>query len=243
MTKTFFADRAALMSPRTAKYVEALVREGDNFDYHKWLERVREEETQAKQGATAITWRDVVAARVNNPINTSDSRDARPNPALRLMPRTIQVPRALRSRRQANTPKARLRRWLQKVRGAWDDFQANRARDAVYGYMEAVFAIVEHYRVRRRTKRLLRHAFDFANLPFDKNADAFTAVIRCTCGDAADSKTISKWARALRYVARCKPTMGLREFMKGAGGVNACADGYARLAPSLNRAIRKIPNV
>ena len=35
--------------PRTAKYVAALIREGDSFDYCKWLQRVREEEDQAKQ--------------------------------------------------------------------------------------------------------------------------------------------------------------------------------------------------
>ena len=99
----------------------------------------------------------------------------------------------------------------------------------MYGYLEAVFAIVEHYKVRRRTKRLLRHAFKFANLPFDKNADPFTAVIRCTCDDDVDSKTISKWARALRYVAHCKkPRTPLKAFMKEAGGVNACADMYAK---------------
>jgi hypothetical protein len=98
-------------------------------------------------------------------------------------------------------------------------FQASRARDAVYGYLEAVFAIVEHYKVRRRTNRLLRHAFKFANLPFDRNADPFTAVIRCTCDGAADNKIISKWARALRYVAHCKkPRTRLKTFMKKAGG-------------------------
>ena len=134
------------------------------------------------------------------------------------------------------TPKARLRRRLEKIRDAWDDFQASRARDAVYGYLEAVFAIVEHYKVRRRTKKLLRHAFKFANLPFDKNANPFTAVIRCTCDDEIDSKTISKWARALRYVAHCKaPGARLKTFMKQVGGVNACATRYAKLKQRRNR--------
>jgi hypothetical protein len=127
------------------------------------------------------------------------------------------------------TPKARLRRWLEKIHGAWGEFQASRARDAVYGYLEAVFSIVEHYRVRRRTSRLLRHAFEYANLPFNKNAEPFAAVIRCTCGNAADSKTISKWARALRYASRRKePRTRLKIFMKEVGGVNACADLYAQ---------------
>jgi hypothetical protein len=99
----------------------------------------------------------------------------------------------------------------------------------VYGYLEAVFAIVAHYKVRGRTRKLLRHAFEFAELPFDKKADPFSAVIRCTSNDNADGKTISKWARALRYVGRSKvaPTQ-LKTFMKKAGGVNACAHGYSR---------------
>jgi hypothetical protein len=231
MTKTFFADRATLMSPRTAKYIEAMIREGDNFDYHKWLQKVRDEEAQAKQGATAITCRDVVAAQVDDPINTSDSRDTRPT----LGPAPISKPalslRALcRSHRQAKskTPKARLRRWLEKVRDAWDDFQESRARDAVYGYLGAVFEIVEHHKLRRRTGSLMRRAFKFAALPFDKKADPFTAVIRCTCEHSIDSKTVSKWSRALRYAAHCKtPRTKLKAFMKELGGVNACAERYA----------------
>ena len=62
-----------------------------------------------------------------------------------------------------------------------------------------------------------------ANLPFDKNANPFAAIIRCTCDDEIDSKTISKWARALRYVSvnARSPETRLKAFMKGAGGVNA----------------------
>jgi hypothetical protein len=120
-------------------------------------------------------------------------------------------------------------RWLEKVSNAWDEFQASRARDTVYGYLEAVFGIVDHYRTRRRTNKLLRHAFEFADQPLDKNADPFTAVIRCTCNGQADNKTISKWARALRYAGLCrKPETRLKAFMKEAGGVNACANLYAR---------------
>jgi hypothetical protein len=127
------------------------------------------------------------------------------------------------------TAKARLRRRLEKVHDAWDDFQSSRARDAVYGYLEAVFAIVSHYKTRRKTKTLLRHAFKFAELPFDRNADPFTAVIRCTCDDDVDSKTISKWARALRYVAHCKvEKTRLKTFVKETGGINACAGLYAK---------------
>jgi len=89
----------------------------------------------------------------------------------------------------------------------------------VYGYLAHVFKIVEHYKVRRKTGKLLRHASEFADLPFDKNANPFTAIIRCTSDDGIDSKMISKWARALRYVARSKkPETGLKAFIKEAGG-------------------------
>jgi hypothetical protein len=175
---------------------------------------------------------ELTAARIADPIKTSGNQHGRPNHALSLIPKTLQVPIARRPHRQATsqTPKARLRRWLEKVRRAWEDFQASRSRDAVYNYLERVFAIVTHYKVRRRTQRLARHAFKFANLPFDKNADPFTAVIRCTCGDAADIKMISKWSRALRYASRQKePNMRLKRFMKDAGGVNACTARYAKL--------------
>ena len=197
----------SLLSPRTANYVAALIREGDNFDYYKWLQGVREEEAQAKQVPATFTSGEITAAEIDHPIGTSDCRSASPNSGPAPMTRAAPLPKsATRSHHEpgSKTPKARVRRRLEKIRDAWDDFQASRARDAVYGYLDAVFAIVEHYKVRRRTKRLLRHAFKFADLPFDNNADPFTAVIRCTCDDDVDSKTISKWARALRYVARCK---------------------------------------
>jgi len=130
---------------------------------------------------------------------------------------------------KSQTPKARLRRWLAKIRRACGEFQASRTRDAVYGYLEAVFAIVMHYKVRRRTTRLLRHAFKFADRPFDKSADPFSVVIRCTSGRGIDGKTISKWSRALRYARRRKePDMQLKAFMKEAGGINACAARYAK---------------
>jgi hypothetical protein len=216
-----------LLSPRTVSYIDAQTKEGDKFDYFKWLQRVREGEAQAKQGPTTFISEGLVAAEIGNQTGTSDGIW----PA-KLMTRAAPVTRGRwqSSHELGNkTRKNRLRLRLEKIRHAWDDFQASRARDAVYGYLGAVFAIVEHHKVRRRTKRLLRRAFQFASLPFDKTADPFTTVIRCTCDDTVDSKTISKWARALRYVSRCKePGTRVRAFMKEVGGVNACADRYAK---------------
>jgi hypothetical protein len=217
-----------LLSPRTTNYIAALLREGDKFDYSRWLQRVREGEAQAKQSPATFISEGLVAAEISNQTGTSDG--IWPNP--KLMTKAVPIPRALRQTHRApkrKAPEISIRRRLEKICDAWDDFQASRARDAVYEYLEAVFAIVKHYRVRQKTRKLLRHAFKFANLPLNNSSDPFTAVIRCTCADRADNKTISKWARALRYVACCKvPWARVGTFIKEAGGVNACADLYAR---------------
>jgi hypothetical protein len=221
---------SVLFSPRTANYVSSFIREGDKFDYYTWLQGVREQEAQAKGAAAAFTSGALVSAEIGNSVSKCECRGAWPNSGPAPMSRAAPLAVARSSREPRNeTPSARLRGRLEKVRDAWDDFQASRARDAVYGYLEAVFAIVQHYKVRRRTKKLLRHAFKFAELPFDKNADPFRAVIRCTCDDNADNKTLSKWARALRYAARSKVAPAqLKAFMKEVGGINACADRYAK---------------
>jgi hypothetical protein len=73
------------------------------------------------------------------------------------------------------------------------------------------------------------HHVKFTGLPFDKDAHPITAVIHCTCDGEADSKTASKWSRALRYVAYSEvPSASLKTFMKEAGGINACAARFAR---------------
>ena len=37
METSFAVKQSPLLSPRTADYVAALIRDGDNFDYSKWL--------------------------------------------------------------------------------------------------------------------------------------------------------------------------------------------------------------
>jgi hypothetical protein len=228
MTQISSTFKSTWLTPRTANYVAALIREGDNFDYCKWLQQVREKEAQARELRKAKT-EQIVSEEIGAAVGTCRGRETSPN--VRPFNRRVPIPIGMtRSRRKTlhSSSGTRIRRRFEKIRDAWNDFQASRTRDAVYGYLEAVFAIVKHYKVRRRTKKLLRHAFECAELPFDKNADPFTAVIRCTSDDNADNKTISKWARALRYVARCKePRKPVTAFIKEAGGVNACADRYA----------------
>jgi hypothetical protein len=186
------------LSPRTAKYVAALMREGDNLDYDKWFQGVREEEAQAKKVRATFTSGKIAATEIGNPISVSGFRGALPNRTL--MTETVPITGRIRRSHQepgGKTPKARLRRRLEKVRDAWDDFQVSRTRDAVYGFLGAVFEMVMHYKVRRRTTRLRRHAFKFADLPLNNSSDIFTAVIRCTTDDNADNKIISKMGEGI----------------------------------------------
>jgi hypothetical protein len=118
---------------------------------------------------------------------------------------------------------------LQRVSDAWDDFKESRRRDAIYWFLRAAYDLVMEYRRKRRPNRLSRRAYEYIGLPFDKSADVFAAVIRGTSGGEVDNKTISKWSRALRYVAKRKRgRTPLRVFMLRMGGVNACANLYAR---------------
>jgi hypothetical protein len=229
MTQISSTFRSTFLSPRTVNYVANLIREGDEFDYCRWLERVREKEAQAKQLRQATT-EQIISKEVSAAVSAFGGRETSPNVILFNGQVPISMGMTLsRSKTLHRSSGTRIKERFEKIRYAWDVFRASRARDAVYGYLEVVFAIVVHYKVRRRTKKLLRRAFEFAELPCDKNADPFTAIIRCTCYDDVDNKTISKWARALRYAARCKvPAAQLRIFMKQAGGVNGCADRYTK---------------
>ena len=221
-----------MLTDITAKYVDTLIREGKNFDYLKWFRSVQEEQVQAKQIPAAFPSGKPVAPEIDSPAITSDRKEASANSVSSVTNKTAPIVRMVfgsEHETKSEPPKARLKRRLVKVRYAWNEFQATRARDSVYKYLEAVFSIVEHYKGQRKANRLLRQAFNCAGHELHKNKDLFSAVIRCTCDDTVDNKTISKFSRALRYASYSDvPAARLKAFMKEAGGVNACADRYAR---------------
>jgi hypothetical protein len=208
-----------------------MIREGDDFNYRDWLRRVREEEAQTKRSPTSFTLGEPFAPEIGDLTNSADGREAsiKAKPALRTNSSPIpRVRRQLDREAISRPPQTGLRQRLVMVCNAWDDFQECRKRDAVYGYLKAVFALVVDCKGHRQTTRLLRRAFRFAGLPVDKNPDPFAAVIRCTSERNVDNKTISKWARALRYAAHCKrPRTTLKAFIKKMGGINACAERHA----------------
>jgi hypothetical protein len=92
-----------------------------------------------------------------------------------------------------------LKQDLLRVRNAWEESQARRERDAIYGYLAAVFELVAWWmaegRALERAQKALRLRWI---IPADHD-EPFAAIIRCTADPAkVDKRTRSKWSRALR---------------------------------------------
>jgi hypothetical protein len=139
-----------------------------------------------------------------------------------------------RADRSPRTPipysSAALRQDLERLRSAWDDCQANRDRNAIYGYLTAVYDLVAVWTAEGRELDRARRALRLGRLGVSEREDAFAAIIRCTADPAkADKRTRSKWSRALRYAVAYKAVSEpLGQFIQRKGGINECAARYSR---------------
>jgi hypothetical protein len=123
-----------------------------------------------------------------------------------------------------------LRQDLLRVRNAWEESQASRERDAIYTYLTAVFDLVTWWAAEKRALERAHKALRLRNMtPFD-DEDPFAAVIRSTADPAkVDKRTRSKWTRVLRYALEYKDhSESLDEYIKRKGGINDCAERFAR---------------
>ena len=110
-------------------------------------------------------------------------------------------------------------------------YQARRDRNAIYGYLSAVFGLVTWWAAedravsRARWALGLQHVVDPAT-----NDEPFAAVILCTADrQKVDKRTRSKWPRVLRYATEYKTNAEpLATFIQRTGGLNKCAARFAR---------------
>src|SRR6266487_1214807 len=123
-----------------------------------------------------------------------------------------------------------LRQDLTRVRIAWHECQASRDRNAIYGYLTAVFALVIWWTAEDRAIDRARWALRLCRLDLPITDEPFAAVILCTADPGkVDKRTRSKWSRVLRYAAEYKATSEpLERFIKRRGGINACAGRFAK---------------
>lgn len=134
---------------------------------------------------------------------------------------------------------AALNETLARLNGEWDDVQSTRDRDAIYGYLTAVFEVgtwwMQAHKGTEYAGRTLRLSGHSAHA---ESPEPFAALILCTAdGDKVDYRTRSKWSRVLRYAAEFKRwDETLTAFVKRKGGINKCASRFAR---RLGRATQK----
>jgi hypothetical protein len=120
---------------------------------------------------------------------------------------------------------------LERLEDAWEEYQSNRDRDAVYPYLSAVFELVSWWRRYDIAEIYARRAMCLrAGRPVDHVPEPFAAIIQCTADPRkVDYRTRSKWSRALRYAAEYKRrSERLTSFIKRNGGINRCAVRFAR---------------
>ena len=123
-----------------------------------------------------------------------------------------------------------LKQDLLRLRTAWEECQARRDRDAIYGYLTAVFDLVAWWTAEDRALERAHRALRLHRMcPFD-GEEPFAAIIRCTADPAKiDKRTRSKWSRLLRYVLAYKcHSEPLDQFIKRKGGINSCASRFTR---------------
>jgi hypothetical protein len=127
-----------------------------------------------------------------------------------------------------------LKQDLMRVRNAWDESQARRDRDAIYGYLSVVFGLVAWWMAEGRALERAQKALRLRHIiPFDQE-EPFAAIIRCTADPAkVDKRTRSKWSRALRWALKQKiRSEPLVRFIKRRGGINRCAEQFSRTGAS-----------
>jgi hypothetical protein len=201
-------------SELTKQYVEALMREGDDFDPREWFTKIIAEKRRIERLHGS--------GQSLDPHSSSSARVFRHRSAT---PSSPSIPQDTATHHGQS--KNGLGRRLADICDIWDEVQESRDRDSVYRYLQSIHDFVQAHRGKRKRRHLLRRAYAFAGLAYDEHVNPFAALVRCTTGGQVDRKQISKYARALMYVAQCnRPRMSAKRFMrfmKRAGGINGCA--------------------
>ena len=119
---------------------------------------------------------------------------------------------------------------LAKVVEVWARYRSTNGRDAVYMYLEMVFAVVRRWQRLECSKKNSRAILRLRSGARRMRIEPFSILIFCTADPkVADAKTRSKYSRALRFARIAKPAdQPLTAFIKSNGGINACAGMFAR---------------
>jgi hypothetical protein len=122
-----------------------------------------------------------------------------------------------------------LKQDLLRVRNAWEGSESSRDRNAIYGYLSAVFDLVMWWAAEGRAISRARWALQLQNIWPSDHDEPFAAIILVTSDPAkVDRRTRSKWSRVLRYAAEYKSNSeSLAAFVRRKGGINKCAARFS----------------
>jgi hypothetical protein len=131
-----------------------------------------------------------------------------------------------------------LRRDLERVRIAWEECQSIRDRNAIYGYLNAVYGVVAWWAADGREVDRARRALRLQRLKVSHREDPFAAVIRCTADPAkADKRTPSKWQVGFGAPGSVHPAQGRHQRLRcpfhpapGARRGNEIADIFGKMS-------------
>lgn len=138
---------------------------------------------------------------------------------------------AVSPKRTVAYPKVGLQDDLQRVRDAWEAAQDSRRRNAIFGYLTALFEIGQAWNKEQSLNERAELALQFCFPRTPLVGDPFSLLIVCT-SDGVHHRTRSKWSRVLRYALECKKIReSFQDFVRRRGGsINGCALLYtARL--------------
>jgi hypothetical protein len=123
-----------------------------------------------------------------------------------------------------------MRQDLLRVRHAWGECQASRDRNAIYGYLTAVFDLVMWWKAEDCAISRALRALQLQHLDLPTTDEPFAMVILCTADrQKVDKRTRSKWSRVMRYAAEYKSkSEPLATFVQRKGGINKCAGRFTR---------------
>ena len=123
-----------------------------------------------------------------------------------------------------------LRATLERLKSEYWAYQEKRDRDAVFGYLNAIFETVAWWHHVGRAKEYAQQALRLQRPPIPKIRNPIAALIYCSSDrEKIDFKTRSKWARLLTYAKVFKdPDESLIDFVRRRGGINKVAARYAR---------------
>ena len=114
---------------------------------------------------------------------------------------------------------------IAKAKKAWATYQENSKynKNAVYGYLQVVFDLVQQWEKRGMAEKYSLKALKQHEWTIRMKADPYARVI--CCSSDAEPKIRSKWANIMQWVAEHnKKARSFTEFVTKNGGLNKCRD-------------------